>query len=142
MEPSQYHLPSESAMQSIMDDLKNALKNLPKTQRELMSLTAEAWSEDGLVRAEVGPRGQLIDLEIDPRVFRRPDSEALRDSIMEAVSTAIRGIGERSQEILSGQMPADVAEWRAQFRPGVGDPMADMFRSDAEIMAERRRTDG
>lgn len=139
MERPEFDLPSEAALDSLMGDLNKAMANLPKTQERLMSLTAEAWSEDGLVRAEVGPRGQLIDLQIDPRIFRRPDSQALRASIMEAVTAAVRAVNLQAQEVIFGEVPPEVAELRAQFQPDGDDPISQMLRTDADLMAERRR---
>jgi DNA-binding protein YbaB len=142
MEQPSFQLPSDAALQGVLDELNKALKEVPDTQRRLMSLTGVAWSGDGMVKAEVGPRGQLIDLEIDQRVFRRPDAHALKSSIMEAVAAAVGKVSEQTQEIILGQVPPEVAELRAQFRPAGDDPMFQMLRTDAEIVAERRRTDG
>jgi hypothetical protein len=141
MQPPEFHLPSESAMRGIMDDLDKMMEDLPDTQQRLMSLTGSAWSDDGMVKAEVGPRGQLIDLEIDPRVFRRPDAQGLRESILAAVNAAIRQVTAQTHEIMFGQVPPEMAELRAQFQPDGDDPIAKMLRTDAEIIAEERNTD-
>lgn len=110
-----------------------------------MSLTGEAWSDDRLVRAEVGPRGQLVDLEIDPRVFRKPDSQSLRASILAAASAAVREVAERTQEIVAELLPPDSAGLRSGpgsgTRSGGGGPVARALRTDAEILAERGETD-
>lgn len=135
------NLPSSAAMQGIMDDLNRALENVPDTQTRLMSLSGVAWSDDRMVKVEVGPRGQLVDLEIDPRVFRKPDSQALRASILAAAAAAVRDITAQANEIVLGELPPELAELRAQLDPGGGDTMAQMFRTDAEILAERKRTD-
>lgn len=141
MQPSQFDLPSEAALQGLTDELDRSLANLSDTQRKLMSLRGVAWSDDGLVKAEVGPRGQLIDVEIDPRVFRHPDSQALRRAIMEAVSAAIQEVTEQMQDIMFGQLPPEYAELRAQFQPDGDDPIAQMLRTDAEILGQGRSTD-
>lgn len=44
-------------------------------------LTATADSEDGLVTATVDGRGRLVDLELDARIYRGPDSRALAERI-------------------------------------------------------------
>lgn len=142
MQPPELNLPSEAALQGLMDELDKTLGNLPDTQQRLLSLTGVAWSDDGLVKAEVGPRGQLVDLAIDPRVFRRPDAQALRDSILAAVTSAIEQVMAQTQEIMFGQLPPEVAELRAQFQPDGDDPIAQMLRTDAEILAEGGNADG
>lgn len=140
MERPEFDLPSDEALHGLMGELDQALHSLPETQERLMSLTASAWSEDGMVKAEVGPRGQLIDLEIDPRVFRQPDSQALRASVLDAVNAAIREVAVQAQAIIFGQVPPEITELRRQFRPQGDDPIAQMLRTDADILAERRRT--
>jgi DNA-binding protein YbaB len=57
-------------------------------QQKLRAVTATASSEDGSVTATVGPRGQLVKLELDPRIYRRPDSRKLAVTITETVRTA------------------------------------------------------
>lgn len=141
MELPSFRVPSDAVLQGLMDELDRTLEKLPDTQRQLMSLSAVAWSADGMVKAEVGPRGQLIDVEIDPRVFRTPDAHALKSSIMDAVTAAIRKLHEHTQELMFGQLPPDLAELRAQFEPEGDDPLAQMLRTDADIVAERRRDD-
>jgi hypothetical protein len=141
MQSPEFDLPSETALQGLMDELDKTLGNLPDTQQRLMSLTGVAWSDDGLIKAEVGPRGQLVDLQIDPRVFRRPDAQALRDSILAAVNAAIQQVLAQTQEIMFGQLPPEVAELRAQFQPDGSDPIAQMLRTDAEIIGEVRDSD-
>jgi DNA-binding protein YbaB len=141
MEPPEFDVPSDAVLRGLMDELDKTLENLPDTQRRLMSLSGVGWSEDGLVKAVVGPRGQLVDLEIDPRVFRRPDAQALRSSILAATTAAIRRVSEQTQEIMFGQVPPELAELRAQFQPEGDDPIAQMLRTDAEILAEERSSD-
>jgi DNA-binding protein YbaB len=142
MEQPNYHLPNDRVLQDLMGELNKALDDMPNTQERLLSLSGTAWSDDGMVKAVVGPRGQLVDLEIDPRVFRRPDSASLRDSILGAVTAAIRQVAEQTNEIVFGQIPPEVEELRAQFSPtGDDNPLAQMLRTDAELMADRRRSD-
>lgn len=142
MRPPEFDVPGEAVLQGLMDELDKALANVPETQRRLMSLTGVGWSSDGFVKAEVGPRGQLIDLDIDPRVFRRTDAGALRASILAAVNAAIQQVAERSREIMFGQLPPEVAELRAQFQPGREDPIGQLLRTDAEIIADGEGIDG
>lgn len=137
MEPP-HNLPDSAALQGLMAEFDKTLAGLPEAQERLMSLTGVAWSDDGLVKAVVGPRGQLIDLDIDPRVFRKPDAQALKASIMRATLAAIRQVSEQTQEIVYGQLPPELAELRAQLYPDTSDPMGEMMLTDAEIVAKRR----
>lgn len=124
--------------QQMLDQLQKAAENLPKTHERMRSLTGEAWSDDGMVKAVVGPRGQLVDLEIDPRVFRQPDAEALRARILGAAAAAAREVGEQAREIMDAQLPSDMKEVRAKYVPGAADTEPDPFVGDAEWYAERQ----
>src|SRR4051812_42306388 len=57
-------------------------------QQKLRAVTATVSSEDGSVTATVGPRGQLLKLELDPRISRRPDSGRLAATITETIRNA------------------------------------------------------
>jgi DNA-binding protein YbaB len=132
-------IPSPETFRGIMTDLKKALADVPKTRERLMSLTGEAWSGDGMVKVQVGPRGQLVDLEIDPRVFRKPDSQALRASILDAANAAVAQVLRQVEELVQEQMPPELAELRARYDPeGLGSTNRNLWW-DANVVAERRR---
>lgn len=46
------------------------------------------YSEDGLVTAVVGGRGELVELELDPRIYRDPNTTELAAKIVAAVREA------------------------------------------------------
>jgi DNA-binding protein YbaB len=58
-------------------------------------ITATATSPDGLISATVGGRGELVDLTLDPRVYRDPDAAGLAAAIAETIRTAA---GQAEQE--------------------------------------------
>lgn len=133
--------PNMSALHSMMEDLQKSMEDLPKTQEKMLSLSAEKWSDDNHVRVVVGPRGQLVDLEIDPRALRKPDARRLSATILSLTQDAVREVGEQSQELLRSHIPPEVADMRAQYAvdDGPGDDlMAQMLRTDADIYAERQ----
>lgn len=45
-------------------------------------------SADGLVTVEVIPGGRMVGLDIDPRVFRRPDGKGLAATILDTMNRA------------------------------------------------------
>ncbi|MFY1688258.1 YbaB/EbfC family nucleoid-associated protein [Plantactinospora sp. WMMB782] len=51
-------------------------------------IRATAYSPDGLVAATVGGRGELVDLDLDPRVYRDPDATALGAAIADTIRAA------------------------------------------------------
>ncbi|MGF7237060.1 MAG: YbaB/EbfC family nucleoid-associated protein [Frankia sp.] len=58
-------------------------------RERLLAVRGKAKSEDRFVTAEVDSRGRLVNLEIDPRVFRRPDARRLAEVIVETVGAAV-----------------------------------------------------
>ena len=53
------------------------------------------------------PDGHLLDLDIDPRVLRQPNSKALSASIVQTVRAAVEDAGRQSSDLLSGSLPSD-----------------------------------
>jgi DNA-binding protein YbaB len=100
---------SVAAMRNMLDDLKRTLQGAEQTQRKVMKVTATATSDDRMIKATVGPRGQLVHLEIDPRVYRRPNATALADAIVATVRAAAEQAMADVQEILSESLPRDLS---------------------------------
>ncbi|MFC0531058.1 YbaB/EbfC family nucleoid-associated protein [Phytohabitans kaempferiae] len=99
--------PQWSAIRGVIDDLQQTIENAAQTRQQIMEITGTAWSDDRLVKAVVGPRGQLIELEIDPRVYRTPNSKALAATIMSTVRAAVEDANEKTKEIVEKVMPKD-----------------------------------
>jgi DNA-binding protein YbaB len=99
--------PQWSALGSLIGDLNKALANATQTRQEIVSVTGVAWSDDRLIKAVVGPRGQLIELEIDARVYRKPDSKQLAASILATVRAATEDATAKTKEIMDRAMPRD-----------------------------------
>lgn len=124
--------------QDMLAQLKKSVEALPRTQERMTSVTGVSFSDDRLVKVVVGPQGQLVDLEIDPRVFRQPDAKELSAKILATTRDAVRQVTERMQEIMAEQLPPDMAEWRAKYAPDRPGELAPLLRGDAEIYAERK----
>ncbi|SFB40645.1 hypothetical protein SAMN05216266_11097 [Amycolatopsis marina] len=137
-----FGLPSSSVLQGIMDDLKKSMERIPDTQEQMLELSGTAWSEDRMVKVVVGPRGQLVDLEIDPRVLRNPDTQTLRSTILTTNEQAVREVVTQAHELMAGQIPPEVAELQGQYNVESDDMASQMLKTDAEIMAERKGDNG
>ena len=74
--------------ESLTSQFEDLRRGLGDFQRDLSAITATAKSPDGYVKATVGFRGQLVALELDPRIYRHPDSKLLAASITETVGRA------------------------------------------------------
>ena len=84
-------------LRSGMDDL----------QQRLAALQVSAESDDGLIRATVGPRGQLIDLRLDRRIYRDMDAAELGRKIVATTEKAAAQVAEQVQQMMAGYLPAD-----------------------------------
>lgn len=82
-----------------MDDIQERLSR--------MAVTAE--SPDGLVRATVGARGQLVDLRLDRDVYRRTDPDELSRLILSTVEQAVAKTTGQVREMVGEYLPADSA---------------------------------
>ncbi|HEY2793592.1 MAG TPA: YbaB/EbfC family nucleoid-associated protein [Micromonosporaceae bacterium] len=127
MEPDR---PNWTALESMIGDLRRSISSIGDVQRRLMHVTGTAWSEDRLVKAVVGPRGQLIELEIDPRVYRTPNSKALAATIVATVHAAVENVLRDGAEILDQHLPSDAGI-------GIDSPGMRMARRhDADVLKE------
>lgn len=100
--------PDFAAVASMARELKSALGKMDDLQREALRVTGVAWSDDRLIKAVVGPRGHLLELEIDPRVYRTPNSKALAATILGTVRAATEDAMAKTQQILERSVPADL----------------------------------
>ena len=89
----------------MVDDLKRAIGGLDETQKRISRITGVGHSPDRLVKATVGPRGQLVDLEIDPRVFRNPDSRTLAEAILVAARNAVDDANAKTTTVVNEAVP-------------------------------------
>ncbi|TCP53582.1 hypothetical protein EV191_104149 [Tamaricihabitans halophyticus] len=135
------NLPSTATFMEIMDGLRQSLQNIPDAQQELLELTGEATSDDGLLTVVVGPRGQLVDVQIDPRLFRTPDAVSLRSLLLEVNAAAIASLTDQVNNAMADQIPPEIDELRAQYQIPTSSSYESMFKSDAEIVAERGKID-
>jgi DNA-binding protein YbaB len=86
--------------------------DLDDLQRRLAALRVSAASADGVVRATVGPRGQLIALSLDLSSYRDPDDERLAQTIVATVQEAAAQTPGRVEELMAGYLPADSGTMR------------------------------
>jgi DNA-binding protein YbaB len=68
-------------------------------RRRLLEVRASATSADGLVTVEVGPQGRVLRIDLDPRIYRRPDSRLLAETITETIQLAAAEAAERLSDV-------------------------------------------
>jgi DNA-binding protein YbaB len=84
-------------LRSGMDDL----------QQRLAAMQVTVESSDGLVRVTVGPRGQLVGLHLDRRVYRDLDADTLARTILTTTQQAVAQTTTQVQEMMAGYLPPE-----------------------------------
>jgi DNA-binding protein YbaB len=125
--------PNWGVVSDMMGELRRATAGIPETQRRMLAVTGEAWSDDRLIRVLVGPRGHLLELDIDPRVFRKPDSKALSAAIIATVRLAVEDATAQAKAIFEEGLPSDM---RAGGLIGNLDFAKTAFGHDADVRSK------
>jgi DNA-binding protein YbaB len=71
-------------------DYEQIADEVETIQRKLADIRVTADSDDGLITATVDACGELIELTLDPRIYRAPDSHKLSAAIAETIQRAVR----------------------------------------------------
>jgi len=104
-------LPSTAGIRAYAEELEKRFRRLqeegPKLQERARSLQVTEKSGDGLIAATVGARGELIRLDIDPRIYRRPDARALADEITETIKKAGATARDQVVELFATLVPRE-----------------------------------
>jgi DNA-binding protein YbaB len=114
------------AMRAQADDLmaqfERMRSGMTELQQSLRAVKATVTSRDGLVTASVGPRGQLLKLELDPRIYRRPNSRELAATITETVQEATQKAMAEVERLCEPYIPD------AQLQAHMNFDFDDIFR--------------
>jgi DNA-binding protein YbaB len=87
-------------------------RDLLALQKSIDEVSETAYSSDRTVAATVGPRGELKELVLDPRIYRKTDAKALAATITQTIWDATAAVTTRLVELTRPLLPADAA---AQF---------------------------
>jgi len=85
---------------------------LDELQQELAEMRVSADSDDGLITVTVDPRGQLVDLRLDRRVYREMTPEQLSRAIVETTGGPPARTTERVTALMADYLPADSGAMR------------------------------
>lgn len=76
-----------------------------RVQDKLVDIEVTEESDDGLIAATVGARGELRALDLDPRIYRSQDATALADDILATVRKAADTAGRRAYDAAVEVLP-------------------------------------
>ncbi|TMR14397.1 YbaB/EbfC family nucleoid-associated protein [Nonomuraea turkmeniaca] len=103
--------PEVAAMRAYADELGDMFRRINDAGLELhaeaRAVQITEKSRDGLVTVTVGARGELVGLDLDPRIYRRTDARWLADTITDTVRRAAARARERIAEILEPVIPRE-----------------------------------
>ena len=92
----------------MLEDAHKLLGNAAEMQRKLGALSVSTRSEDGFVVTTVDARGRLVQVDLDPRIYRSPNAGALGALIVETYQRAVEKIDADVKRILEEYLPADM----------------------------------
>ena len=124
--------PDWTGLEAMLADVKGSLARIDDVHRRALRVTGTATSDDKLISVVVGPRGHLLELDIDPRVFRRPDSQALSESIVSTVRLAVEDAMRQGSALVQEGLPADMRT------NGIGGPdlAGPLGKHDADLWTD------
>lgn len=85
-------------------------------QQRMAEIRVTADSGDGLISATVGGAGELIDLWLDPRVYRTPDSTRLAQDITGTIRHAVELSKQEGATIAAKFLPPGATAETADLR--------------------------
>ncbi|MGW4831540.1 YbaB/EbfC family nucleoid-associated protein [Amycolatopsis japonica] len=115
------------------DDYRRMAEELRAAQDRIAELRVTAESDDGLISATVGGYGELVELRLDPRIYRVPDSAELSRSIKDTIHRATERAQEQCAALVAGHLPGKAEPGAADLRFG---PALHVL--DRQITGERR----
>lgn len=88
-----------------MKDYSQLGERLMEMRQKIEETVATASSGDGLVTVVVGPRGQVRDIRLDPKVYRKLTPSELSESIMKLIGEAAADVAQQMQEVVAPFIP-------------------------------------
>jgi DNA-binding protein YbaB len=95
-------------LEAMLEDAHRVLGNAAEMQRKLADLTVSTKSEDSYIVTTVDARGRLVQLDLDPRIYRSPNAGALASLILETMQRAIDKVEKDSRKILDEYLPDEI----------------------------------
>lgn len=118
----------------LMAQFERMRSGLGDLQQKLKAVAATVTSDDGLVTATVGPRGQVVKVEFDPRIYRRPNSKELSATVTETIRKATAKAMAEVEELTRPFVPD------AQFQAYMDHDLEGIFRQlDSELPGSEDR---
>lgn len=132
-------------VEELVGDYRRGRERLAEVQRELMSISESATSQDGLVTATVGPHGVLVALVIAGSAYQRYRPSELAGVVVRLTGQAAERAARRAADVMAEVLPSDCAPedllaGRTDLRPEdiAVTPPKGRVRPDEEDSFEHR----
>ena len=103
---------------NLYDDYRQMAEEMRAAQERIAEIRATAESDDGLISATVGGYGELVELQLDPRIYRAPDSAGLAEAITDTVHRAAERAQDECFAVVADYLPSDATAKPADLRFG------------------------
>ncbi|QYC38089.1 hypothetical protein Nocox_02280 [Nonomuraea coxensis DSM 45129] len=107
-------------IEALAKEYNRQAAQLREAYGKLSELAVTAESRDRMVSVTVGPRGQVQNIRLDPRVYRKLSPSELARAIMEQIGAATGRVAGQTKELMAPFMPE-------------GIPLEDVFGEGASI---------
>lgn len=94
-----------ASQEELVDNYTRQIERLQGMRHDLGKVSATAKRPDGLITVVVGSQGQVQDIQLDPRVYRKLDSGELSRAIMELIAEATSDAAEQTKKIMAPFVP-------------------------------------
>lgn len=118
----------------MVGDYLKLAEDLRSARRSMDEVRGRAESDDGLVEAVVDCNGTVVELELDARVYRNPDSVALARQIKDTIRAAVADATRQAFAVMRKSLPADAREESADL---VLDPILQQLGLHEERAGHR-----
>lgn len=101
--------------EELMADFERMRASAGQVRGRLLEVHGRGAAGDGLVRVVADRRGRVESVEIDPRVFRRPDSRELAEMIVAAARQAAADADRQAEEAFDGLLSPEALRAHLDF---------------------------
>jgi DNA-binding protein YbaB len=97
----------QAHIDELLAEYRKKRADLRKLQETMATAEATVSTEDDMVTVRVGPQGRLLDLEFNPRVYRRLSPSELAETVLAAVQEATAQVGDQVRTAMDPLRPED-----------------------------------
>jgi DNA-binding protein YbaB len=99
----------QAHIDEMLQQYRQVRDRLGDAQRQISELTSTVASEDGLVTVTVDHQGDLVDLQLNPRVYRVLDPLTLGETIVETTKRAVSEVRQQAKDLMTPLLPPNTA---------------------------------